>query len=132
MSIEEYLKNKVSFVVKYSESGEPIVEKYKGIRKISDKEVKKAIRTVRGGRRIPRKILEVLPEIVNKLVENKVPFKVLFGRNEITLSFSRTSFIRLYRDKVYVAGFKNLEEIPLSYIADIIKKVGKIYMLKPL
>jgi len=52
--------------------------------------------------------------------------------NEVTLSFSRTSFIRLYRDKVYVAGFKNLEEIPLSYIADIVKKVGKIYMLKPL
>ena len=121
-----------SFEVRYADDGSGIVEDYKGItRGPVSKDIAKLAKR-RRRRRIPKSVIKVLENVALNLISHRVPFKVVFGTNDATIYLDIDHFIHVYSDKITIAGFKALEEVPLAYIRDILRSHAPIKFLKPL
>lgn len=108
-----------------------LVDKVKGIVKgdISPEELSEfKKRRPRGGP--TKKQLETAGELAERLAENKIAFKIIFGPKEATIRVGK-GFIRLVED-VRIAGFSSLEENPLPLLLDALRKYGEIKLLRPL
>jgi len=128
--IEKRLNESKSLEVTY-ENNIPIVKDVKGIvkYKVTKSEVK-GIRKRRG--KVKEKTKKVLLQLSEKLVQNKITFKIIIWPKVVELRFDLDRFINIYDKEVKVAGFTSKEEEPLSYIYDILESYGKVVFLKPL
>ena len=122
-------------VVDYEQDG-IIVAPVKGIVKISqtDEEMKKYLGEAK--RRRPRskptdKQLSLLQDIVKKLIENKVKFKVVFEGKDIILRFDIDHYVKISDKEVKVVGFQSENEGALQLIYDKLAKHGKVTFLQP-
>ena len=132
--IVEMIKECRSITVEYTADGKPQVSPYRGIREgsIEEKEVRKVVRRRRGRKRLSKRLIDLCLKIARKLVDEKVKFNMIFGREEVTISFDLDHFIRLYKDRVLIAGFNNFNEKPVSLIYDFLKEYGEVKILRPL
>jgi len=123
-----------SITIEYEEDGTPKALPYKGIRKgkIEEKEVRTLIKRRRSRRRLSKKLISLCLAIARRLLENKVRFNMIFGREEVTISFDLDHFIRLYKNRVVIAGFKDLNEKPVALVRELLENHGNVKILKPL
>lgn len=66
-----------------------------------------------------------------RLIEKKRMFKVIFGPREVTVR-TGNGFIRITEKDVRLAGYKNLEEDPVNFLIDVLRRYGEVKLLKPL
>ncbi len=110
-----------------------IVDEVKGIVKIKDEETKKELSELR--KRSPRgkptpKQLSVTADVVRRLVDNKVKFKVVFGPKEVIIRFDLDHYIRLSEKDVRIVGYSSRNEGALGLIASDLEKYGPLVFLK--
>ena len=75
--------------------------------------------------------LRLAAELGMRLIEKKRMFKVIFGPREVTVR-TGNGFIRITEKDVRLAGYKNLEEDPVSFLIDVLRRYGEVKLLKPL
>ncbi len=122
-------------VVGYAEDG-IIISPVKGIVKISSssEELKKYLSEAK--RRKPRskptdKQIRLLQDLVKKLTQNKVKFKVIFEGRDIILRFDLEHFIKISDREVKIVGFQSENDGVLGIIYGDLAKHGKIIFLQP-
>ena len=129
--VAKLIEERRSFVVEFDEAGNPKVSGYRGISKMKiSRDELKGVR--RGRRRVPEAVLRTLRKVTAALLERKLPFKVLFGKDEVTISLDLDHFIRIYPDRVVVAGFASLDEEPVRSLKDVLSEHGQLKLLRPL
>jgi len=75
--------------------------------------------------------LRLAAELGMRLIEKKRMFKVIFGPREVTVR-TGNGFIRITEKDVRLAGYKNLEEDPVNFLIDVLRRYGEVKLLKPL
>ena len=75
--------------------------------------------------------LRLAAELGMRLIEKKRMFKVIFGPREVTVR-TGNGFIRITEKDVRLAGYKNLEEDPVNFLSDVLRRYGEVKLLKPL
>ncbi len=121
-------------VVGYEED-KILVAPVKGIIKVSptDEEFKKFLGEAK--RRRPRgkpsqKQLQLLEQIVRKLVEEKTKFKITFEGKDIIVRFDIDHFVKITDKDIKVAGFQNENDGVLGSIYPLLSKYGKVLFLR--
>lgn len=119
-------------VIDYSGS-HIVIDEVRGIVKVSDEEIKGELAEIRKRRprgKPTREQIGVTKDIVTKLVEGRVRFKVIFGPREVTIRFDLDHYIRLTEDDVRIVGFRDRNDGVLRDIASILEKYGPLKMLR--
>ncbi len=133
-SLIEKIRRIENFEVVGYEQDHILVAPVKGIVKVvADEELKKFLGEAR--RRRPRskptqKQIQLLEQVVRKLVEERTKFKVMFEGKDIILRFDIDHFVKITDKDVKVAGFQNENDGILSSIYPILSKYGKILFLR--
>ena len=127
--LDAWFEKTRSFVVSYSEDGTPQISEYRGVSKARVKE--SGLGRYRR-RRLPSKVLSTSRDIAEELLKMRIPYRLIFGREEVTIYLDLDRFIRVYRDRLVAAGFSGLDEEPLKTISEMVKNHGPIKLLKPL
>lgn len=130
--LAEFLNEGHSFIVDYDENGTPHISEYKGRSTIAiDRELRKVIRRRRGKRRPCKKILRLVQEISLTFIQQNIPFKVIFGSNDVMVYIDLDHFIHIYPSKISIVGYKSLDDHPLNFIRHYLESYGSIKFLKP-
>ncbi len=134
LSLDDLLKlvkEQKSFEVKGFEDDKAIVEEYKGVVKIKDEKLLKQARRFSPRTKLKEEQLETLGEVVKKLFEMKMPFKLVFERSSVMIRLGE-KYIRVYKGEVRAVAFESEEEEPLRTLRPTLSKLGKIKLYKPL
>jgi len=133
IDIAEMIRECRSVTVDYTADGRPQISPYRGIRKgtIEEKEIRKVVRR-RRRKKLPKRLIDLCLKIARRLMDEKIKFNMIFGREEVTISFDLDHFVRLYKDRILIAGFNNLNERPISLIYEFLKEYGEVKILRPL
>ncbi len=130
--VESFISEGKSFEVSYS-NGTPIVQSYKGISKTTIS--KNELKGFKKGKssKVSSRMVQIVRDISKILIDNKVPFKVVFIRKDVEIRFDLDHYVHIYDSgSVSIAGFSSNRDQPLSLIYDILDSVGEIKFLKPL
>ena len=139
IAVSANLEQGKPFEVRY-ENGIPVVSDVKGISKISlsPDEVKNAKIKKTAKRKVAREQKTFLLAASETLLQNRVPFKIIFGTEESTLRFDLDHYIRLSRnkeekvlEKCLVLGFNSLDEMPVVLIQDLLSTYPNVKLLIP-
>jgi hypothetical protein len=127
------ISNAENFEVIDYQGDSVVIDEVKGIVKIRDEEARKELGELR--RRAPRgkptpKQLSITMDVVKKLVENRVKFKVIFGPKEVIIRFDLDHYVRLSDRDVRVVGFSSKDDGYLGLIADILERYGPLVFLR--
>ncbi|MGB9730023.1 MAG: hypothetical protein ACP5GU_04895 [Thermoprotei archaeon] len=130
-NIDELISEGKSFEVSYS-NGNPIIQNYKGISKTSvSKEELRGFKKVKS--KISSKIIPAIKDICNTLINNKIPFKIVFIKKDVEVRFDLDHYVHIYDNgSISIAGFSSNKDHPLSLIYDTLESIGEIKFLKPL
>ncbi|RLF10693.1 MAG: hypothetical protein DRJ69_02775 [Thermoprotei archaeon] len=132
MAWREVFKNLLSqnkgFEVSYDQS-EVRVGEVEGLSKVKVK--LGGLRKYAGRKAIRKELREVALSLAERLVEAKVPFKLMIGSGEFTLRFDLDHYVRVHGGGSSVVGFRDLSEPPMVLIADLLKKHGPVKFLSP-
>ena len=122
-------------IVDYAEDG-IVISPVKGIVKISssDEDLKKYLSEAK--RRRPRskptdKQIRLLQDLVRKLVENKVKFKVVFEGKDVIIRFDLEHYVKISDKEVKIVGFQSENDGVLGIIYGDLAKHGKVVFLQP-
>ncbi len=120
-----------SVVVTYDEEGGLVIEPYKGISKA--KVGKKELKGVRRRKpKAPAKVIKRAERVVERLIEGKVPFRIIVGRGEVEIRFSLDQYVKLTKeDEAKIVGFSSADEHPISLFRDELTGL-RVVFLKPL
>ncbi|MFB6471023.1 MAG: hypothetical protein TU36_007330 [Vulcanisaeta sp. AZ3] len=127
------INNAENFEVVDYQGDSVVIDEVKGIIKIKEEDVKKELGELRKmrprGKPTPKQ-LSITADVVKRLVENKVRFKVVFGPKEVTIRFDLDHYVRLNDKDVRVVGFSSRDEGYLGLIADVLEKYKPLVFLK--
>lgn len=125
------MKEGRSVVVSYNEAGEPVIEPYRGISKARlGKGELKGVRKRKP--KAPANVVKTAGRIAEKLIENRIPFRVIVGRGEVEVRFTLDQYIKLTKDgEAKLVGFRSEEDHPINLIKEELTGL-KISLLKPL
>ncbi len=120
-----------NFEVKGYEGELVLIDSVHGIRKGIGEEELKLARRHRGRRRISKAQLDLVVKIVERLINSRRNFKVVFGTNDVVIRFDIDHYIHVYPGEIKVIGFENLEQEPLNLIKDVLTGYGTVKILRP-
>jgi len=127
-TIKSLLDQNKGFEVSY-EGSEVRISEVKGVSKAK---VKLGDLRKYAGRKVIRKELrEVAFSLAERLVEAKVPFKVVIGSGEFTLRFDLDHYVRVHGEGSVAVGFSSKDEKPLNLIYGLLEDHGPVRLLTP-
>jgi len=75
-------------------------------------------------------LLQLLEQIVRKLIEEKTKFKITFEGKDIIVRFDIDHFVKITDKDIKVAGFQNENDGVLGSIYPLLSKYGKVLFLR--
>jgi len=126
------VKSLVNLEVVGYEQGEPVFKKYEGVVKGEvDKEELGMAKKYKPRSKPSQTQISVATEVITEFVKKGLIFKVLFEGRDIVIKLSN-GFIKLTGDGAKVAGFSSLDEEPIKSVTHLLKRLGKVTLLKAL
>ncbi|PCN50145.1 hypothetical protein B6U99_06070 [Candidatus Geothermarchaeota archaeon ex4572_27] len=126
--IKGLLEQNKGFEVSY-EGGEVRVGEVRGVSKAKVKLGE--LRRYAGRKVIGGELREVAFSLAERLIEARVPFKVVIGSGEFTLRFDLDHYVRVHGGGSVVVGFNSRDEGPLRLIYDVLEGYGPVKLLAP-
>lgn len=128
----EFLREQRNIEVKGYEGEYALVDKVHGIVKGTFEKSELAdLRRRRPRKRCSQRLLQLVTSLAERLLRNRVPFKVVFGAGDVTIRFDLDHYLRLEEGTTRVVGFGSLDEPPLNLVKDLLEKYGTVKFLRP-